>query len=113
MRVNTFKQFNFTADLSTFTTTTDSEGAPVFNYEFNRNIRLRAISTVAGRLFVFFKDTESDVITLCRLSNFRDASGEEIRPNGVWVLEQVEPQFNLYGHREGFKGVAVYFATTG
>lgn len=110
MKINTFKHFKFTADLWTFTTTLDSQGGEIKHYTFNRNISLRAATSTAGRLFVFFKETEGDVVVDCQLANFKDANGVVMRPGGVYILSQVEPSINVYGVREGFKGVAQYWA---
>jgi hypothetical protein len=111
MRINTFKSYRFTADLWTFVRTGDVGGGEVLNYSFARTINLHAASSSANRLFVFFKESEFDAINLCQLYNFKDVNGNEMRLNGVYELATVEPQINLWGAREGFKGVAHFIGT--
>jgi hypothetical protein len=113
MKTNTFKKYEFTADLYTFSVSQDAEGGDIRSYQFERNISLSGSTTGLGRMFVFFKSSEDDVIELCQLFNFRDAGGNEIRTKGVWMLTNVEPLFNIWGHREGFKGRLEYVGIEG
>ena len=108
MKINTFKRYQFTADLWTFTLTFDATGGAIYNYEFNRNITFRAVSTTTGRLMVFFKEDDADATDRCQLANFRDSKGEVIRPGAIWMLNGVEPALNLVGQREGFRGYATF-----
>lgn len=112
MKVTSFKRFDFTADLWTYTITRDSTGGAIYNYVFNRNVKCRATASGFGRMYVSFQLSEDDVVNNCQLANFKAPDGSELSVGGVWQLAQVQPTFNTFGYLEGYKGVANYIGTT-
>jgi tRNA U55 pseudouridine synthase TruB len=63
MKIDSFKKkdYAFTADLYTFTKTTDAEGGEVDNYSLNRTISLIVVTGIFGKLTCYLQDAESDV----------------------------------------------------
>lgn len=109
MKINTFKKYNYTANLWTYTVRT--EGAnQIRTYTYARNIDINVSTSSAGRLHVLFKDTEDDVILGCQLDNVKDENGVELRQNGVYEMGSVDPYVNVWGQIAGFKGIAIYAA---
>lgn len=106
MKIDAFKakDYSFTADLWTFTNTTDAQGGQVKHYVFSRNIQLILVTGVFGKMTAYFKDSESDIVLNDQLQNVKDASGQELNPGYVWTIDQFLPNINTWGHREGFKG---------
>lgn len=111
MKLNTFQRHDFTANLWRFQATTDGSGGTVRTYFLDRNINVRVVTSVAGRLFIYFMDSEHDAVNKCLLYNLKDASGTEVRDGGVWELDKCEPNMNVWGLREGFKGIANYLGS--
>lgn len=110
MRISAFKNksYSFTADLWTFTTSTDAQGGPILHYALSRNIQLILVTGVFGKMTAYFKDSESDIVLNDQLQNIRDASGQEMNPGYIWVIDQFLPNINIWGRREGFKGRVSY-----
>jgi hypothetical protein len=102
------KSFKFSADLYTFTTTTDASGGEIRNYVFARSVTLRAQTGPFGKMAVFFDDADDDLTVGNRLHNFLDAGGVELQRNAVWELDQFQPNLNMWGRREGFVGRVIY-----
>lgn len=75
-------------------------------YSFLREVRFNVGQGVFGRLTCFFPDDASDILPRARLHNFRDGDGNELYPNGIWILDDYFPVVNIYGRREGFVGAA-------
>jgi hypothetical protein len=112
MKVTSFKRFDFTAGLWTYTITRDSTGGAIYHYVFNRNIKVRATASGFGKMYVYLQLTENDVVDNCQLTDFVGPDGSEIMKGGVWQLTKVEPIFNTFGYMEGYKGQATYAGTT-
>lgn len=113
MKVDAFKKkdYSFTADLYTFTKTTDAAGGQVLNYKLARTIQLAAVTGMFGKMTVYFQDSEEDVVVNCQLQNLKDASGIEMNPGYIWAIDQFAPNINMWGHREGFRGRITFFGT--
>lgn len=106
MKIDAFKakDYSFTADLYTFTTQTDSTGNPVYTYTFARSISFAAATGIFGKMTVYLADTESDVRISDQLHKIKDASGAEMQSGFVWQVDQIQPNINTWGRREGFRG---------
>lgn len=113
MKTNTMRRYEYSADLYTFTTSQDAQGGDVLTFNLNRTIKVHAVSGVAGKLMIYLKREDSDATSQCRLGRFLDATGTEIRPGGVWTLQETEPTFDMWGAPTGFRGRAVYIGTEG
>lgn len=98
------KDYKFTADLWTFTTSTDAEGGVVRTFSFARSITLLAQTGMFGKMKVFMQDVDSDIIVGYQLHNFLDAAGTELQANAIWEIDQFQPNLNMWGVREGFVG---------
>lgn len=97
------KEAQFTADLWSFTETTDSTGNNVFHYFFVRNISFTAVTSVFGKMTAFFNDTESDVKINCQLQKLKDAGGNEMNPGFIWLIDQYAPEINIFNRKEGYR----------
>lgn len=117
MKINAFraKDYNFTADFWDYTETTDSTGAQVKTYHFVRNVSLTAVTTAgtAGKMTLYFQDSESDIRQFVQLFNFKGSDGNELHPHGIWQVDFVGPNINIWGGREGFKARASLFGVDG
>lgn len=105
MKVSAFrnKETKFTADLWTYTTTTDASGGEIKHFAFNRTISFNAVTGNFGKVDVFLADSESDILIYHQLYSFKGPDGNELKQHGVWQVELVAPFINMWGHREGFK----------
>lgn len=106
MKIVTFKKFNFTADLYTFTVTTDGEGGDVRTYNLNREVKVHVAPSNQGRLFVHFKAEDDDIEVNDQLFNLSDPLGTQIAENAIYQLSLVEPLLDMFGRRIGFKARA-------
>jgi hypothetical protein len=100
---------NFTADLYSYTTTTDASGGEIFTFNFNRTVPLIIVTGYFGRMTCYFRDSESDVRIQWRLYNVKDKTGQEMNPNFIYTLDQLEPNINVFGDREGYKARMTFF----
>lgn len=115
MKVDAFKKkdYSFTADLYTFTKTTDAAGGNVNTYTLARTIQFAAVTSVFGKMTVYFQDADADITLNCQLQKVKDKSGVEMNPGFIWLVEQVAPNINMWGHREGFRGRVSFFGIAG
>lgn len=97
------KESKFTADLWTYTISTDGSGGEVKTFVFNRTLTFSAVTGNFGKVDVFFQDTESDVLIFDQLYNFKGPDSHELKDKGVWQVEMIAPFINMWGHREGFR----------
>jgi hypothetical protein len=106
MKISAFKNkdYNFTADLWTFTNVTDASGGQTKSYTLNRNIKLILVTGIFGKMTCYFQDSEADLQINDQLRNVKDASGNEMNPGFIWFVDQFVPNINSWGLREGFKG---------
>jgi hypothetical protein len=114
MKIDAFKnkEYSFTADLYTYTNVTDASGSQTRNYALNRNISLILVTGMFGRMTCYLKDTESDVVVGDQLRNIKDASGEFLNTGWIWNIDQIQPNINAWGRREGFKGRLTFTGLT-
>lgn len=115
MKFHAFERdkYTFTADLYTYVVTRDGEGGPIYTYGYARTITLGAVTDQYARLVIFIRNEDTDVIPLCHLDNLKDSSGQEIWANGIWLINDMTPELNLWGIREGFRGHASIEAEDG
>lgn len=104
------KDYNFTADLWTFTEVTDASGASTPHYSFSRTIKLLAVTGMFGKMTVFFQESETDIQLKDQIMRLKDAAGVELNPGYVWSVDQFVPYINTWGNREGFKGRLTFVA---
>lgn len=117
MKISAFRNadYKFTADLWTYTESTDAQGGAVRTYSFDRTITLTAVTTAgtAGKMTLYFLESEADVRQFDQLYNFKGADGVELHPHGVWQIDFIGPNINIWGRREGLKARATMFAVSG
>lgn len=114
MKISAFRaaDYKFTADLWGYTESTDAAGGEVRHYAFDRTVTLTATTTAgtAGKMTLYFLESEADVRQFDQLQNFKGPDGVELHPHGVWSIDFVGPNINIWGRREGLKARATLFA---
>lgn len=106
------KDYNFTADLWTFTEVTGPSGGSTLHFAFARTIKILAVTGMFGKITIFCQDSEADIQLKDQLMNIKDAAGVELNPGYVWAIDQFAPYINTWGHREGFKGRITFVAVS-
>lgn len=106
-KVDTFHRKHYTADLWNYKIITDpADGSQSEEYFFVRNLQLEVTPAFLGRMTVFFKDSDSDVMLWARLHRLKDKNGLELYPGGIYTLSTFVPNMNSFGAREGFRAQA-------
>jgi hypothetical protein len=105
LKISAFRksEAKYTADLWTFTESTDASGGTVRNFAFNRKITFSAVTGAFGKVDVYLADSEDDVRIFCQLFQLFGPDGNEMMEHGIWQVEMIAPYINMWGHREGFK----------
>lgn len=105
MKLNAFrnKDVLFSADLWTYTESTDAGGGNVKHFSFSRTIKFHAVAGAMGKVDAHFAESESDVRQLCQLYQFVGPDGVELESKGVWQVQLINPWINMWGRREGFR----------
>lgn len=113
MKVNAFRnrELKYTGDLWTFVTTRDAEGGAIRTFNFARSISFNAVTGNFGKVDAHFNETESDVVILHQVANFRGPDGKELQVNGVWQVEQIAPAINIWGRQEGYRVRLAFLGT--
>jgi hypothetical protein len=114
MKVSAFrnKEPKYTADLWTFTITTDASAGSIRHYARSRTITFNAVTGSFGKLDAHFADTESDVVIMDQLQVLKGPEGFELFNFAIWQVELIAPVINVWGHREGFRARLAVVGTT-
>lgn len=106
-KLDTFHRPTYTADLWNYKVVTDpADGSQEEVYFFVRNIQLEVTPAFLGRMTIFFKDSDDDIMLWARLHRLKDKYGRELYPGGIYALSTFVPNMNMFGAREGFRAQA-------
>lgn len=99
MRLFTYKRRLFTAEFWDFNQLSDESGEGSRQYFFSHEFvaTLGTSTTVSINLY-----TDEPLRIMGFVKNLRDVNGEELVPDAQWRISQVEPQFNIWGLKEGY-----------
>lgn len=105
MKLNAFraKEDRFSGILWKVIITRDPEGGPIQNFVEDRTLSFICVTGTFGKVDAYFDDSEADLASLDQLSKLTGPDGKELFTNGVWQIEQIAPNINMWGRREGFK----------
>lgn len=111
-KLSGFRTWQFNANVYNYTVTTDGGASPVLHYFFLRNVNVDISQGIFGKITVFFRDSEADVMNSAQLFQLRDRSGKEIFPSAIWTIQGLQPVINIFGQREGFRANATVTGVT-
>lgn len=107
-KLNTVKNYHLTAQFWSYTNITSADGTVTNRqYNFNRNIGVKAGTNLIGELLIY---TSEKLQLGGQIKNLLDRNGEEVYVGGIWQITQNSPVINGLGNKEAYKYKAVLTA---